>query len=140
LFVNPISDIAVLGPPDNQSEPQHYDEYAAMLDKIRPLALRAAFPRGRAWLLRLDGSKWFPCDVERFEDGPIWITHSEEILGGMSGSPILADDGSAIGVVCTGTNRTTDSGPIDSGPNPALSRDLPAWLSREIGLTRRPLR
>jgi hypothetical protein len=42
----------------------------------------------------------------------------------MSGSPILAVDGSAIGVVCLGSNITEHG----IGPNPCLVHHLPGWF------------
>jgi Tripartite tricarboxylate transporter family receptor len=52
---------------------------------------------GSASLLSLRG-EWFRCNVQH-DSGALWITKAAEgIVGGMSGSPILADDGSAIGV------------------------------------------
>jgi hypothetical protein len=52
-------------------------------------------------------------------------THAaERVLGGMSGSPIVAEAGTAIGVVCTTTS------PREGGPNAHLSDNLPGWLLR----------
>jgi hypothetical protein len=56
--------------------------------------------------------------------GPLWIADATEgIGGGMSGSPILADDGTAIGLLCTsgGTGEVHTEG----GPNPRLMCHLP---------------
>jgi hypothetical protein len=48
---------------------------------------------------------------------PLWITNAGQgIGGGMSGSPILAEDGSAIGVVSVGGELHTGG-----GPNPRLA-------------------
>jgi hypothetical protein len=56
--------------------------------------------------------------------GPLWIVEATQaIVGGMSGSPILAKNGSAIGVVTT-----------PQGPNPRLASHLPGWLLGELGL------
>jgi hypothetical protein len=75
-----------------------------------------------ARLLSLDG-RWFSCTIRHF-GGPLWITHAaERVLGGMSGSPIVAVSGTAIGVVCTITS------PREGGPNARLN--LPGWLLRD---------
>jgi hypothetical protein len=59
-----------------------------------------------------------------------WICDAEEpIVGGMSGSPILAD-GVAIGVVCIGSDSGVPN--TDSGPNPNLAAHLPGWLVQEL--------
>jgi hypothetical protein len=121
-FVDPIADIAVLGPPD----PPHADDYNALM------ATATALPFGDgvrhpvnfwapARLLSLDG-RWFSCTIRHF-GGPLWITHAaERVHGGMSGSPIVAEAGTAIGVVCTTTS------PREGGPNARLSDNLPGWL------------
>ena len=43
----------------------------------------------------------------------------------MSGSPILTEIGTAIGVVCTA------AAPWEGGPNPRLTHNLPGWLLRD---------
>jgi hypothetical protein len=52
------------------------------------------------------------------------------IIGGMSGSPIFAEDGAAIGVVSTSSGT-------EGGPNPYLTYHLPGWLLAKLyGRTR----
>ena|SRR5215469_1051983 len=124
-FVDPIADIAVLGLPDDA----HADDYKALM------AAAAVLPIGDSlrhpvnfWvparLLSLDG-RWFSCTIRHF-GGPLWITHAaERVHGGMSGSPIVTEAGTAIGVVCTTTS------PREGGPNARLSENLPGWLLRD---------
>jgi len=52
----------------------------------------------------------------------------------MSGSPILADNGSAIGIVCTSCSVAGSAASTEGGPNPRLASHLPGWLLQEIGL------
>jgi hypothetical protein len=50
----------------------------------------------QARLLALDG-RWFRCVARHVNDGPFLVSKAMKgIAGGMSGSPIVADDGSAI--------------------------------------------
>ena len=78
-----------------------------------------------ARLLSLDGCRWFSCTVRHF-GGPLWITHAAEgIRSEMSGSPIVTEIGTAIGVVCTA------AAPWAGGPNPRLTHNLPGWLLRD---------
>ena len=121
-FVDPIADIAVLGTPDAP----HADDYQALM------ATATALPFGDSvrhpvnfWVparvLSLDG-RWFSCTIRHY-GGPLWITHAaERVHTGMSGSPIVSETGTAIGVVCTTTS------PRDGGPNARLSDNLPGWL------------
>jgi hypothetical protein len=66
------------------------------------------------------------CTVKRFgrslmlfDTGLNWGAEA-----GMPGSPILAVDGSAIGVVCLGSNISEHG----IGPNPCLVHHLPGWF------------
>src|SRR6266851_749384 len=97
LFVDPIADIAVLGPPDNQALSDQYDN---LLHPLEPISIADAHAQTSAWLLSLD-KRWCQC-VVRHNDGPLWLSGAADgIRGGMSGSPGLLSDGSAIGIVCT---------------------------------------
>ena len=122
-FVDPIADIAVLGSPGNP----HADEYKALMQSASALSIGGSLRNPvnfwvPARLLSLDSRRWFSCTVRHF-GGPLWITHAaERVLSGMSGSPIVAEAGTAIGVVCTITF------PREGGPNPRLSHNLPGWL------------
>jgi hypothetical protein len=127
LFIDPIADIAVLGAPDSQAYYDEADAYDAMVNEAATLSIADAPEQGRAWLLSLKG-QWYECKVRRSHAHNSLLNLSgalENITGGMSGSPILADDGSAIGLVST-----------DNGPAPRLSAHLPGWMLKEIGLVR----
>jgi len=125
LFVDPIGDIAVLGEPSHEDLLEQSTAYKALVMTVRPLRI-ADIPRETsAQLLSLEG-EWFGCKVQHINDGPLWITDATKgIVGGMSGSPILADDGSAIGVVSVSGGRI-DQLHTESGPNPRLAYHLPA--------------
>jgi hypothetical protein len=125
LFVDPIGDIAVLGPPDDQELSEKHDGYRTLMAASAVLPISDPPENGRAWLLSLDG-RWFRCNVKH-SGGPLCIADAVEgIVGGMSGSPIVADDGSAIGVVCTAGGINGDEAPTEGGPNPRLVYHLPA--------------
>ncbi len=55
------------------------------------------------------------------------------IHAGMSGSPVLLGDGSAIGVVCvaSGANPRLYT---EGGPNPRLMTNLPGWCLRALAI------
>ena len=125
-FVDPIADIAVLGSPGNP----HADEYKALMEAATALSIGGSQRNPvnfwvPARLLSLDGHRWFSCTVRHF-GGPLWITHAAEVIRDvMSGSPIVTEIGTAIGVVCTA------AAPWEGGPNPRLNHNLPGWLLRD---------
>jgi hypothetical protein len=153
LFADPISDLAVLGAPDGQELSTEAESFEALVDSADPIAVsegtfRDTAPQNeeearlraelgirplqecQAWLLSLD-CRWFPC-VAWHKGGALWLSQSAEPMkGGMSGSPILADDGTAVGVFCTSSGRTLDDHE-EGGPNPRLAYNLPAGLLSEI--------
>ena len=55
---------------------------------------------------------------------------AEKIVGGMSGSPIMAEDGTAIGVVCLSAEGPNPLGA--EGPNPRLMGNLPGWFLKQL--------
>jgi hypothetical protein len=128
LFVDPVANIAVLGAPASQELHDEYEAYARLMPES-PLLMADAPKTARAWLLSLE-EEWFECEVWHHLDGPFWIRNAATpIIGGMSGSPILNDDGKAIGVLSVSTNGR------EGGPYPCLAAHLPCWLGWKL-LTR----
>jgi hypothetical protein len=138
LFCDRIADIAVLGPPDDQ---KYFDEsmaYDALLDSVSLFSVSRAPREGPARLYSFDG-RWFPCTVKQWRDGSLDIFEAGEgIKGGMSGSPIVVDDGLAIGVVCCSQGGSDEDDDRGGGPNPALDSRLPGWLLSGLFRRRRP--
>jgi hypothetical protein len=127
LFADPFGDLAILGEPDGQELELREEAvaYDALVDKASPLRVGKHVAPGpeSARMLSLNG-QWFRCQVTS-NGGRLWIVDAEDdIIGGMSGSPILSNDGVAIGVVCAGVSRK-------GGPNPRLTFGLPGWMLRE---------
>ena len=150
MFVDPVSDIAVLGMPDSQELSAQADDFEALLEsaatgmRIGSIKLEKQtrrMPSGhviegppmgtdRAWMLSLDGH-WFHCRV-RTRGRSLWIDRAAEaIQGGMSGSPIIGSDGTAVGILCT-SGGIVGQEHREGGPNPALAFDLPVWLVRDL--------
>jgi hypothetical protein len=121
LFVDPINDIAVLGPPDDQALPSEYLAYEAFIDAADAFTIAPAPAKGYAWMLSLAG-EWYRCAVQCL-GGPL-IIMGAETAGGMSGSPIILSNGAAIGVV------TSSAGGVGGQPN--LKMHLPGWALKAI--------
>jgi hypothetical protein len=63
----------------------------------------------------------------------LWIEEAEQpIVGGMSGSPILDQDGAAVGLISSSAGDIMDGKeigrPREGGPNPRLTHCLPGWF------------
>jgi len=148
-FIDPVSDLAVLCSPDGQALADEAADYEALLEPTRALPvagltfIREPFtlpdgttilgrPRAEsdAWLLSLDG-RWFSCRVTS-GGRALWIAGAAEpIRGGMSGSPVVAPGGQAIGIVCV-SNSGPSFGDREGGPNPELAAHLPGWILRDV--------
>jgi hypothetical protein len=128
VYVDPISDIAVLGTPDNQELYDEADAYAALIEPLAPLRPGDAAPtKTPAYLIALDGHL-INCTVHHF-GGPLLIENATDgIAFGMSGSPILSREGAAIGVV-------SQSHAHSEGIAPRLIASLPGWLLLKLGLS-----
>ena len=121
LFVDPVSDLAVLGPPDREKLSDKYEGYRGLVMRrptlpIAPLRQTAIRSRGAAgWLLSIDGA-WVSCKV-RQRNGTLSMETAEAFAAEMLGSPILNASGVAIGA-------------ISYTVHPHLCDRLPAWLAR----------
>jgi hypothetical protein len=131
LFADPVGDIAVLGAPDNQSLPDQFQAYRDFIGEAVPLSLRRVRDGEQGWLFALDGQHWFTCRVEDLSR--IWVMEATEpIRCGMSGSPIVGDDGRAIAVCCVSAGTDLEDA-REGGPNPGLAH-LPGWFSEKLNL------
>lgn len=128
LFADPIGDIAILGPPHGQELYDQSRAYEELVQGATPMAIAEASSDGPGWLLSIE-CEWFRCGVRRHQNGPLWVYDATvNIVGGMSGSPIIDDAGSAIGVMCTSARKGEAEVSIERGPNPSLTYNLPAWF------------
>jgi hypothetical protein len=128
-FVDPVADIAVLDGPDDQEYFEEAEAYDALVDDAPALPTSSKLT-ANGWVLTLD-CKWVQMPLRVFTT--MWGTSLA--IGfteaGMSGSPILNDQGKAIGVVAIGGEiisngeRKQDE---NQGPQPILARNLPGWL------------
>ena len=119
-FFDPIADLAVLGPP--MVGDQQYDAFYKFVEERDPLSLGSIDPNQpcAAWLLTLEG-RWQMCMCEAGDDRTL-LLKGAVLVSGMSGSPILDDDGTAIGVVGAYERAS------DKHPQPRLARCLPGWF------------
>jgi hypothetical protein len=128
LFVDPVSDLTVIAPPDDEMLPDEAGAYGALVDAATPLPIAEMTMREtlEASLLSLDG-EWFGCKAERIGYA-LWLSDAAKgIEGGMIGSPILVND-RAVGVVSTPSASET----YTEAKAPALTECLPRWLVREL--------
>lgn len=123
LFADPVDDLAVLGAPDSNVYDRAVDRWHTLMEKTNSLAIdvEKLERHTTGWLLFING-RWNRCTVRRGGQRGIWIANATNgIVAGMSGSPILSDNGRVIGLVSN-----------SSGPQPFLARSLPVWLVESL--------
>lgn len=131
LAVEPISDLAVLGPPDNQTFEDEYDEFERVYDQTPSLSLDVRehevkmlfdihiFTPKKTWL---DGKAMLTQPGAKL----IVVNTNEPIEGGTSGGPIVNEHGELVAVVshsCSVAGGDTQ---------PYLCRALPVWTLSQI--------
>ena len=112
MFADSVADLAILGRPDSQELGKESDAYDDFVEPIKPIAIADTKTEGRVWLLSLD-LQWYPAPYFVIRDGPLSFGQETKTEGGMSGSPIVNDDGAAVGVVT-----------VEAFGNPRLGRDF----------------
>jgi len=157
VFVDPVTDIAVLGSPDNQALNEQADAYEALTEaavvlevgalpiklcqlsppvtiegetyQSPPLPVISEHP---GWLFSLPNRRWFGCTLSHNGRALGIKDAAEDIISGMSGSPILSAQGQVVGVLCNSL------GDREGLMQASLAAHLPGWLQRELGLSAAP--
>lgn len=120
LFLDPVADLAVLTEPCNQFLSEESDKFSDFASRSEFLEIGSLADGETSARIMFNNSESIPCIVEtnsRLLTRGFTIKKTDgKIKSGMSGSPILTDDGKVVGVLCN-----DDTGPI-------LSRCLPPWI------------
>jgi hypothetical protein len=132
LYVDPISDIAVLGKPDDQSLFTQAEAYDVLTEGLVPLRVGDIAPaKAPIRLVALDG-RLIDCTAHH-QGGRLLIeTAPDDIAPGMSGSPVLSRAGVAIGIVSLSSGTEHQQ---NQGISPRLIVNLPGWLLLKLGVT-----
>jgi S1-C subfamily serine protease len=133
---DPVSDIAVLGEPDNQVFTEDADAFEAFREATTGLLVSADdFDREVPFSVHIlsHQGEWIRARATRYGLDPIpgssvFLKAESSIEAGTSGGPIVDEDGRLIGIVSVASGgEETRSG---SAPRPHLA--LPVWVWRRI--------
>jgi hypothetical protein len=141
LSIEPVSDIAVLGPPDGQVFPEEYISFIRYSSTLSPIPICSGdwpeneekpvyiFTHHAKWIT---AKAWHSAGDER----RLILSGSSKkrIEGGTSGSPILCDTGELVAIVSNsgsqGSANSEENIWHGTAPRPLLA--LPMWIVRRI--------
>jgi hypothetical protein len=136
-FADAVSDMAVLGPLDNQVFPEDEDTFERWRERTSPVALSPWTPSPRSLmrsepeslpvqLLSLE-REWFGGSLDYWGTSPFpqaaALTAVRSIEAGMSGGPVVDQQGQLVGVVSWGNKE---------GSIPLATMTLPGWILGRI--------
>lgn len=132
LAVEPVLDIAVLGPPDNQALADDAKAYDETLELVAPVEICTedfALFRGIPAAVYTHKGMWIDATAQQCSDGAprLCIETPQQIEGGTSGGPIVDERGRLLGVV---SNASIGQGSTGTFPRPHLA--LPVWIVKRI--------
>jgi len=149
MAIEPCSDIAVLGSPDNQVFYEEAEQFEEFCDGTIPLRLFDGFATKidlNKPVEQLLKEQQFPVHIYTHEDK--WLNGTGESFhpsyrrikfdlltkGGTSGSPIVNDSGELVGIVSQGSahHKEGKSVPQKEGFGVVPSRNLPVWIYNAI--------
>jgi len=132
LAADPVSDLAVLGPLDEQEFSHEYDAFEAWCNVTESVIVRTKTPRVGGLIpvhvlthegVRITGR--VTC-YGRGASGVMWIETDERIKGGTSGGPVVDSNGQLVGVV-SHSGEPPEHGK-SGGMLPIASLALPVWV------------
>jgi S1-C subfamily serine protease len=133
LAVEPVADLAVLGPVDDQAFSKEAPAFAAFCDATPPVRLAIdilkAFVPLPAYVFTHDRGV-LPATVRLIRPGSasLWLHSDHRISRGTSGSPVVTEDGRLWGIISTiGPEEEPCQGFI-----PCVHLAGPVWLVRQM--------
>jgi hypothetical protein len=126
-FIDLIANVAVLGRPCGDEYSVDWYGFDELTNGATPMTIGDPPENdGLAWIPSLDG-RWFRCIVYNMVRQLYVYERVEDFVAEMAGLPIVADDGSGIGVV-SNTRHPADEDVL--ALQPRLTEALPRWLLR----------
>ena len=134
MIVEPVTDVAVLGCPDDQFFPDDADTFEKFCETTIPITLarqRIKYRHPFEVRIRDKDGTWMNGIAETFNQSSpmLWIASDREIKGGASGGPILNTAGELVAII---SNSSSPSAEKSIGRCPRPLKALPVWICQEI--------
>lgn len=133
MAVEPVSDIAVLGPLDNQQFFDEVEEFENFCERTKPVAIcQGDFELFKPVpvYIRSHRGQWIKATAKQCsrDAATLFIESEEQIEGGTSGGPIINEAGELVAIVSHSSEG--QRGCDGLAPRPHLT--LPVWVCRKI--------
>ena len=134
--LEPCSDIAFLGEPDNQSERDEALAFDEAISAIEGVSLHTRdLPLGTEVQVHVFShlGEWIEAEACQWRQGArsLAITSKFQIPSGTSGGPVVTDDGELIGVVSQ-SSEVNAAGEMCTGTVFRADLALPVWVMKSI--------
>ncbi len=133
LFVDAVSDLAVLCCPDGQNAPSQSDEYDLAVDNRGLELYLGPYPRVgdepmTIYLRNKNG--WVPGKLSYVLNGRAAVEATQQMLGGASGGPIINSAGKLVAINSAYDQATNAMACF--GLQPMIQEAWPVWLAKEL--------
>ena len=134
LAVEALSDVAILGAPDNQELSNEAEEFEEFCSAIKPVPIcLQEFILEQEFRIHIytHESKWITGTASLFKarSPNLWVTPDEQVPGGTSGGPIVNDAGELVAIVSMFGENIDER--QHEGPSPRPHLALPVWVSHD---------
>ena len=137
VMIDPVSDLAVLGFPDDQEFGKDCQEFQEFIDNTSPIDIEfqnpltddklSIFTHFNTWI---HGKAWMSDVIS--DPLSVFVQMAEPVIGGTSGSAVLNQSGKAVAVVSVFSYPEDDSPGGSDGPQPLIHRRLVKFLYDSI--------
>jgi len=129
MFLDPISDIAILGPADDQNLAEHYFKFYDFCKNtpVVDLAKNKYKPNNTVKLYLWNRKTWIEITAQPREGNRLWCESSVKVESGCSGGPIVNEDGQLISIV-----SVFSEGLYFNGYSPIIPMCLPKWILMQL--------
>jgi len=130
--IESVSDIALLGPPDNQSYGEDVEKLEDFCFKTKAVPIFRGVLIGASVpiMIRSHKQRWINGTVEQhgLSSHRVGIRADEQVEGGTSGGPIVTKEGHLVGIV----SQSSETGGPCIGVTPRPHLALPSWAAKLI--------
>jgi len=135
IALEPLSDIAVLGPIDGQEMPEEAEKFELFCEAVNRVIISSRefdlFEQIPVFIFNHHNT-WVKGTVMKCKNNAstLVLESDEAIEGGTSGSPIVDESGELVGIASHATIAKPGEG--SNGSIPYVKQALPVWVIREI--------